>query len=713
MVNAVQVAALYGTLDLRDNFTPGLEKAKSGLFDLGGGLQDLGSRISGVGANLGALAAPFAAAFGVATKQAMDFDESMKNVQAVTGKSGAEMAKLGQEILLIGEHSRYGPQQVAQAMYDIAGGVNDASSHMAILNSAVQTAQAGNAELGGTVKALISVMNGYSFSADKAWFASNVLTQTVAKGVGTMDEFGAALPLVTGTAAQAGVSLDELAGSMAFMTTKGFSASASATRIQQSIIALLKPNKAMIAAFKAMGVESGSAALKQFGLVGTLKKLQEALGGSSDEMAKALGSSEAFSAATALNQKDFESFIASFEGGIEGATQSAQAIQMTSAAAQFDLLKSQVEGLSITVGQALLPALINMVGAVTPVINKVIEWVQANPQLVGQIAAVAGGAAILAPILIGVGAALSAIGGIIGFVMSPIGLIIVAIAALATAFATDFAGIRTTLQPIIDGIVTTINGIGKAVNDAINSIRDWANANPEFITAMAILGGAVLGLTGILYGFSLVGTIVTTGVGLLTGALGILFSPVVLLTAAIVALVYAAHKLYPGGIGKLLSDAATSAQQLGFIIMFVVNTAVTTLRQLLILLLGELVKVIDKINEFINRVSAGAEGIKGIVGGLGSGQFTIGQVIGAIGAEIRGYDGGGYTGNMPPDQVAGVVHGQEYVVPKDGALVMRSDSGSSGITINSLTIQASSAAEGRAAADAFETRLREVRRERG
>ena len=43
---------------------------------------------------------------------------------------------------------------------------------------------------------------------------------------------------------------------------------------------------------------------------------------------------------------------------------------------------------------------------------------------------------------------------------------------------------------------------------------------------------------------------------------------------------------------------------------------------------------------------------------------------------MKGYATGGYTGDIPTNQIAGVVHGQEYVVPRKGALVIRENNNS-------------------------------------
>ena len=434
------------------------------LSGVGEKIGQLGANITQIGVQATAITAPITAAFGVALNSAVEFDETMTNVGSVLGKNHDQMQGLNDQIIEIGRNSRAGPQQAAEAFYDIAGGVADASTHMDILKASIKTAEAGNASLGSTTSALISVMNSYQFSADKASFASDVLTKTVGMGVGTMDQFASAMPQVTGMASKLSVGFDEVGSAMAFMTTKGFSASQTATQLTGIMTAFLKPNKAMEEALKSMGFTSGSAAIKQLGLVGTVQKLSQALGGSQDEMAKALGSTEALTGATTLSDQAYQNFSKTFQDGIKGATDAAQAIQLESPAAQMDLLRSNIASIGLELGKTLVPALNGVMKEIKPFLDKIFDWIKANPQLTSTIVKVLGAVALIGPVLIGVGMAIS-------LLASPVTLIVGAIAALGLAFATNFLGIRDVVQPVIDYLSKAISGVMVVVNGVINILQ--------------------------------------------------------------------------------------------------------------------------------------------------------------------------------------------------------------------------------------------------
>jgi TP901 family phage tail tape measure protein len=616
---ALELGSLFYLIGAEDKLTPALDKAESKAQGFSDRLGAIGGGMTSLGGGLTSIFAPMAAAFGVAANAGMQFDEAVTNTGAVLNLTSGEVSALKSELLTMGMNTRAGPQAIAEAYYDIAGGVTDASARMAIMQAAISTSQAGNAGLGGTTKALIAVMNSYKLGASGAANASDILTRTVGMGVGSMDEFATALPQVTGLANSLNISFEDLGGMTAYLTTQGNSASTATTQLAAMMTSALNPNETMKTALAELGFTSGQAAIEQLGLIGTFQALAGTQTANSEGMAKMSGSVEALRGITAMAGPDVAGFLGTFKSGVEGATAAAEAIQMGSPAAQFDLLKSSISGLAINVGTALLPALNQLMSAVTPIISSIVEWVQANPELVQQIATVA---------LVGAGL-----------------------------------------------------GIG-------------------FVAVGSVISG------------------VSAVVGVLTGALGFLLSPAGLMIVAIAGIVYALDKLYPGGLGKLLTDAATAAQQLSFIFMFVLSTAINWVRD------NVIVPIITKVQELIatlqlawdwiqkvgNNVGTAVQGGAGIVGGLTSGQWDLGQIWAATRSEF-GFAEGGYTGSGNSGEVAGVVHRNEWVVPEGGALVMRG--GDSGMTIQNLTIYANGQAEGRAAADGFVERMRERYNGRG
>lgn len=470
---AIETAKLEAvfTADTKD-FDKGVKRVSKGMGDLskdlGSGLKSIGKGISGIGSDILGMTAPLAAGFGLAIHSAMQFDSTMANIGAVLGKTKGEMGDLRAEIMAIGAENTFGIQGTAEAFQEIAGGVQDASTHMAILNMAIATAEAGQAGLQATTAGLVSTMNSYKFSAEQATYASDVMTQTVGMGVGTMDELAAAMPQVTGLAASLGISFEEIGGSMAYLSTQGFSFSQAGTQLRAMMTALLNPNEKMKAALAELGYETGAALIETEGLVGAYQQLAST-GMAEKEFAAMLGSTEALTGATALLSTEAggaTKFMNDFGESLTGATERARATNLDTASAQFNLLKSQVGALVITVGEALLPILNDLLVTVTPVIESFAQWATENPGTVQTIAVLTFGLTALGAVLVPLGAIVGSVGTVVGLLGGALGVI----ATVASGVVGALGAIVVAAAPIAGPFIAAAAAVGGLIA-ALNELR--------------------------------------------------------------------------------------------------------------------------------------------------------------------------------------------------------------------------------------------------
>lgn len=424
------------------------------------------------------------------------------------------------------------------------------------------------------------------------------MTQTVGAGVLTMDELAASIGNVTPLAYSMGVSFEDLGGYIAYMTTQGATASEATTQLNAMMSALLTPNAAMADAFQLVGFETGQAAIEAYGLAGAYEILGGAL--TEEQLGNAVGRIEGLKGALQLATPEAENFMDAFTGGTAAAsenvsafgtalmdtfspqtaaqvseqlntmsagvrdletglgsltsipvmnqlqesamnmavsfdtaknstmgyTEAARAIQRESPAAQFALLKSEIQGLAIQVGTALLPALTELFTQLQPVISSVVEWVSANPELVAQIgiAVVAFGAlmAVLIPLgmaITALGTVITAFGAVVAFALSPVGLIILGLIAVGAllyyAWSENFLGIQNAVNSAIDIMLpkisefylyisdTAIPAISLAIDAAIasfNALRDRINTIWSAVsTAINAFKGNIIGVFEAIY----------------------------------------------------------------------------------------------------------------------------------------------------------------------------------------------------------------------
>ncbi len=441
-----------------------------------------------LGAALTIASAAVIAGLGTSAQAAVRYEESMANTAAVLHLARDEQAQLTQEILNFSRDTRAGPQAVAEAYYDIVGGIADTSTHMAVLEAATRTAEAGNAELTATTTALVGIMNSYNFSANEAALASNVLTQTVAKGVGTMDQFAAALPQVTGLAASLGISLDQLGAQMAFMTTKGYSAAQSGTMLKGMMSALINPSEQMKRLFNELGIVSAKQAISQFGLAGVYDSLSTAASRAGVSLAAAVGQTEAYNGVIALTSQQAADALNNFSVGLDNATESARNVQMQSAAAQLDLLKSSINAIRIQVGEAMIPIINNIIGVLRPMLDHLFQWTQANPQLMTTIVSLLGVVSAIGPVMTAAGIATKGLDAAMTALSGPFGLAIKLGALLAFMLISNVGGIR---DVFVKSLFPVLGAVGELFGTLVGFLKPLLG---ELLKAFASTIGVILNM---------------------------------------------------------------------------------------------------------------------------------------------------------------------------------------------------------------------------
>lgn len=329
-------------------------------------LDAIGSAIMGIISKIGDLAKNIFDA-------GVEFSGTMANISSITKITGKDLGQLSKDLIEIGADSAAGPMAVADAYYDVAGGVSEASQRMPILEAAIATSEAGQADLKATTAGLISTLNAYGSETITAARISEILTQTTAVGTKTMNEYVAALGPITGLAASQKIKFEELGGAIAYMTQKGFPAAQAATAIQAAMVQLSRNTPQVTRALKAMGEKSIASSIANNGFAATLQLISEGAKKTHQNLSQILGSTEALNAVTALGTDDFQKYFDTFIEGVDGATAAARELQRADVSFQLKLLGSRFQAIGLSVSQAVLPALNKFFKAINEGFKK-IDW---------------------------------------------------------------------------------------------------------------------------------------------------------------------------------------------------------------------------------------------------------------------------------------------------------------------------------------------------
>ena len=347
------------TLAFKDAFSSGFSDAKNSIAGMKGELDKISenplNRLAADMAMMTSMTEPMRKALSEAmdkpSRIAGTLDSSFRTIQVGLGATNAEMETTRRELLALGGQASAGPAAVASAFANVATGVADASKHMAIMGAAVSLAEANQADLAMSTDALINVMNAWNLSADNASIAADVLTQASYMGTGSLDEFAGSIGNISALAAGAGIGLDELGSSFAYVTTKGMSASQAQKQMKGIISTLVSPSENLSKLYEALGIESGTAMIQQYGLAESLSILKDALGGDEQAFGSLIGSAEAATVALALTEEEYSSFAKSFGEGMAGFTEAARGVQLESIEMKMARLDAVSSSLQAQVGQ--------------------------------------------------------------------------------------------------------------------------------------------------------------------------------------------------------------------------------------------------------------------------------------------------------------------------------------------------------------------------
>src|SRR5690554_3790748 len=168
-----------------------------------------------------ALLAAGAGAAMFAVKLAGDFDSQFRGITTLIDAPTESLSAFRQEVLDYSSESTQSLSTVNSALYSaISAGVDYADS-LDVVRLAERAAVAGKADLDQALGVIVSSLNAYGEGMDEAERFSDLLFTTLAKGVTTLPELGASLGSVTGLAATAGVSFEELMAAIATLTATG------------------------------------------------------------------------------------------------------------------------------------------------------------------------------------------------------------------------------------------------------------------------------------------------------------------------------------------------------------------------------------------------------------------------------------------------------------------------------------------------------------
>ncbi len=332
-----------------------------------------------------------------ALQPAIGFEQAMARVGAVSRASEHDLERLTASARQLGRETPWSASQAASGMQYLAMAGFSAGEVIEAMPGMLSLASAGATDLGVTADIASNILTGFNMKAAETGRVGDVLVNTFTTSNTTLGSLGETMKYVAPVAASLGVDFETAAAMAGKLGDAGIQGSEAGTGLRAVISRLAAPTNGAADVLDQLGVSTVDASGNMREITEVLADLEEAMSGYGSaaraEMIKTLFETEAMSSATVLlgqaGSGALQSYIQSLRETGSAARVAKEMNDTTSGALKE--LASRMEGLSISIGTMLIPAISDLIGKLIPIIDRFNEWAEANQDLIQIIALVAAG----------------------------------------------------------------------------------------------------------------------------------------------------------------------------------------------------------------------------------------------------------------------------------------------------------------------------------
>ncbi len=479
-------------------------------------LKTTGDNIASAGQKMLPVTAAVTGLGTAAVTTAASFESSMSQVQAtmgitkdsmsnVDGQSVNTMKTLSELAKKMGSETAFSASECAQALNYLALAGYDTQEMCDTLPTVLNLAAAGDIELASASDMVTDAMSALGMETSEADTMVDQMAKTASSTNTSVAQLGEGILTIGATAKSIKGGTAELNTALGILANNGIKGAEGGTHLRNIILSLQNPTDAAAKQMTALGVSV-------YDSQGNMRSLNDILGDLNKSMDGMTSAEKSNIISTIFNKTDLSSVNAllantgetwdSLQSSITnsaGAAGQMADTQLDNLQGQLTILKSALEGLAISFGELLMPAIKNIVGAV----QKFVDWLnsmdEGTKKVIVTIALVV---AAVGPVLIIIGKIISAVGtimtvvpklaGVINVVKgafaalnttmlaNPIFLIIAAIAALVAAFIylwNNCDGFRQFWINLWEGIKSVVSTVVEAIKNFFIGVIDFVKNN--------------------------------------------------------------------------------------------------------------------------------------------------------------------------------------------------------------------------------------------
>ena len=373
------------------------------------------------------------------SKVAADFEQSIANVKAViteladgTPVAESRLQSLTDEIREVALTSRFTAVEVSRAAETLGLAGFSAEEATRALSGTLDLAAAGSLEVARAAEVSANALRAWGLDASQATRVADVLAFTATNANTNVSQLGEAFKLVSATAANFGISIEESAGAVALLSDAGLRGSIGGTSLNRLLVQLGSNSKKLSDFLAEVGVSASEIDPLKNSLADIVEVFEEIIvtGKATQTQLTAALDQRAARSLNALiirgseNLREFTENASSAAGTAEEIAN----IKLDTAEGQFLKLKSAVSEFIITLGETFQDELKVFLAGVTQVVTAIATWIKDNKELVLSIIGIVARIGLFVAIA---GTLLTVLGSVAAVLAS---LILVA-AGVATGFA--------------------------------------------------------------------------------------------------------------------------------------------------------------------------------------------------------------------------------------------------------------------------------------
>lgn len=226
------------------------QKVDKGIRKQANALDALKSKIAGTAAGIGA------GAFAMASfKKAIDFEQQISSIQAVSGIAKQQMGEIEQLALDMGAKTKYSALESAQGIEELVkAGLSIDKIKGGGIEAALNLAAAGNLELADAAEIMSTAMNAFRSDAMEASHAADMLAGTANASATNVMELKFALAQASAVASGVGLSFDDTNAALGLFANNGLKGSDAGTSLKTMLLNLTPVTADAIGEFERLGL---------------------------------------------------------------------------------------------------------------------------------------------------------------------------------------------------------------------------------------------------------------------------------------------------------------------------------------------------------------------------------------------------------------------------------------------------------------------------